>query len=90
MQDEDFESDDEKAARNVRKHDVTFETARLAFEDAGWIDFKDSDPDEDRYKRICMHQGRVYVVVYTERDDRIRIFSARRANKHEQGLYFER
>ncbi len=90
MQDEWFEWDDDKAASNFAKHGVTFEAARSAYEDPNWIDIDDADPDEDRYNRICMHEGRLYVVNYTERDYRVRIISARLANRHDQRLYFDR
>ena len=66
MQDDEFEWDDDKAASNFGKHGVTFETARLAFQDPNWIDVEDANPDEERYNRTCMHDARVYVVVYVE------------------------
>ena len=89
MQDDEFEWDDDKAKSNFRKHEVSFETARLAFDDPNWIDVREPDPDEDRYKRTCMHEGRLYVVLYVERGSRTRIISARRANRHEQDIYFD-
>ena len=88
MRDDEFEWDDRKAARNFRDHGVTFETARLAFNDPDGIDEDDPDPDEKRYNRLCGLGQRVWVVVYTERGNRIRIISARPANKHEQRTYF--
>jgi uncharacterized DUF497 family protein len=88
MRDDEFEWDDKKAARNFRDHAVTFETARLAFNDPDGIDEDDPDLDEKRYNRLCRLGQRVLVVVYTERDNRIRIISARPANKHEQRTYF--
>lgn len=86
-QDDDFEWDEEKAESNVRKHKVSFDTARLAFGDPNWVDYDDPHPDEERYKRICMHNDRIYVVMYAERGTRTRIISARRANRYEQNLY---
>jgi uncharacterized DUF497 family protein len=88
MRDDDFEWDDRKAARNVRDHRDTFETARLAFDDAHSIDYLDPDPDEERFERLCRVDGRVLVVIWTNRGKRIRIISARPANKHEQESYF--
>lgn len=87
MRDEDFEWDDAKAASNLRKHSVSFETARLAFADPAWVDGDDPDLDEERFNRICMHDGRTYMIIYTERGTRTRIISARKANRHEQALY---
>jgi uncharacterized protein len=90
MRDDEFEWDDDKAASNFDKHKVTFEQARAAFDDPDGIDRDDADPHEERLSRLCRDGQRVFVVVWTERDDRIRIISARRANKHEQRTYFER
>ena len=87
MRDDEFEWDDTKAASNFRKHNVSFETARRAFTDSSWVDGEDPDPDEERFNRICMHDGRTYMVTYVERGTRTRIISARRANRHEQDLY---
>jgi len=88
MRDDEFEWDDRKAARNVRDHGITFEEARLAFDDPDSIDRLDADPDEERYKRLCRLDHRVLVVIWTNRGKRVRIISARPANKHEQQSYF--
>lgn len=87
MRDDEFEWDDAKAASNFAKHNVSFGTARLAFADPNWVDGDDPDPDEERFNRICMHDGRTYVVTYVERGARTRIISARKANRYEQALY---
>jgi uncharacterized protein len=89
MEDDNFEWDDEKARRNLAKHDVAFELARLAFGDPNRVEFDDPDPHELRYNRLCMYQGVIYHVTYAETPSRIRIISARKANRHEQRDYFE-
>jgi uncharacterized protein len=88
MRDEKFEWDDRKAARNVRDHGISFEVARLAFDDPNCINQEDPDPDEERFSRLCRLDHRVFVVVWTLRSKRVRIISARPANKHEQEIYF--
>jgi uncharacterized protein len=90
MRDDEFEWDDRKAATNFDKHLVTFEQARAAFCDPDAINEDDPDPDEVRFIRLCRLDQEVFVVVWTERGDRIRIISARLANKHEQRTYFRR
>lgn len=52
MQDDEFEWDDDKAARNFVKHAITFERARAAFDDPEAIDRDDPDPDEERFSRL--------------------------------------
>ena len=89
MRDEDFEWDDENAVSNFAKHCVTFEHARTAFDDPGSVDRDDHDSSEGRYKRLCRLGVEVLVVIWTERGDRVRIISARKATKHEQRSYYQ-
>lgn len=89
MRGDGFEWDDEKAARNLAKHDISFEMARDAFGDTDSRDEDDPDPHEVRTKPLCRSGTRILVVVWTQRDDRVRIISARPATKHEQRTYFE-
>jgi uncharacterized DUF497 family protein len=88
MRDDEFEWDDRKAARNFRDHGVTFEQAKAAFDDPDCINREDPDPDEERFGRLCTLNHRVFVVVWILRGRRVRIISARPANKHEQQIYF--
>lgn len=90
MQDARFEWDDAKAHANLKKHDVSFEVARRVFDDPTSIDKIDDREDysEDRFIVIGMADGQLLTVTYTERDDRIRIISARKATRNEQDDYF--
>ena len=86
-----FEWDEEKNRINKRKHHVSFETAEKVFSDEHrieWFDEKHSD-EEDRYITLGM-VNEVLHVVYTERDIAIRLISARRANKEERRIYYDR
>ena len=87
MKDGRFEWDDAKAATNARKHGVTFEEAREAFDDPDAIEQADPDPDEDRWRLIGRARSGVIVVIYVERGFRNRIVSARKATKHEKAHY---
>ena len=50
----------------------------------------DDDPNEERYATIGMDAlGRLLVVIYTMRGERIRIISARRATRNERAEYEE-
>lgn len=90
MQDEHFEWDDDKAAQNVRDHGVTFEKAVKALADPfaiEWID--DSEAyGEERCNLLGMCEGAILQVTYTERGERIRVISARRAERYEQDDYY--
>jgi uncharacterized protein len=91
MQDDEFEWDDAKATSNAARHGVTFEYARLVFADpfgVGMVDDRE-DYGEERLIMLGNVAGTVLFVAYTERDDRIRIISARRATRYEQEDYYE-
>lgn len=91
MRDEEFEWDDDKAASNAKKHGVTFEQARSVFRDPFAVELLDDRQAyfEERYILIGMSTANVLVVVYTERNDRNRIISARRAQPNERRFYHE-
>lgn len=85
-----FEWDEEKAAKNLKKHKVSFEDAVYVFQDDNRIEFFDSEhsEQEDRYVAIGM-VGSVLFVVFTERRDVTRIISARKANFIERSYYYD-
>jgi uncharacterized protein len=85
-----FEWDEVKAAGNVRKHRVSFEEAASAFSDALAYTFDDPDHSvgEQRLLTFGLSRfGHLLAVVHTERGQAIRIISARRATRHERGIY---
>ncbi len=73
-----FEWDEAKGRRNVRKHGLDFETARQAFGDPCRMIISDSkhSRDEARWHCLGMVQGRVLTVRFTLRGDKIRIIGA--------------
>jgi uncharacterized DUF497 family protein len=85
-----FEWEAEKAARNWRSHGVAFDHATKAFGDRfaiEWIDDREAY-GEERVNLLGMCEGVILHVTYTERGDRIRIISARRATRREQDHYY--
>jgi hypothetical protein len=87
-----FEWDPRKAAANVRKHGVTFEEATDVWSDAFALDTPDIDHsvNDERYVAVGLSQrSRVPVVWYADRGDRIRLISARFANRSERRRYEE-
>lgn len=88
-----FEWDDKKEEANIRKHGIDFSTAALVFNDENRLDLYDEihSESEDRYITIGMVGGIAYVVfvVYTEREDIIRLISARKATRLERSLYYD-
>jgi uncharacterized DUF497 family protein len=87
-----FEWDDEKALANQRKHNVSFEEAMTIFEDALSVTQRDlvSSDFEERFTTIGLSLiSRVLLVVHTDRGERIRIISARKATPSERIAYEE-
>jgi hypothetical protein len=85
-----FEWDSKKAQSNKRKHGITFEEASTIFGDPLSITIPDPAHSigEDRFITIgTSANGKLIVVVHTERDDVIRIISARKATSIETRQY---
>ena len=81
-----------KAEANLQAHGVSFELAKTVFKDPFAIERVDDREDygEERFVIIGMAEGHVLLfVAYTEREERIRIISARRTTQREQDDYFK-
>jgi len=75
----------------LEAHGVSFDLATTVFRDPFAVERLDDREDygEQRFVLIGMAEGHVVLfVAYTEREERIRIVSARRATQHEQDDYF--
>jgi uncharacterized protein len=87
-----FEWDLRKARSNLAKHGVAFEQASTIFGDSLSLTIPDSEHSrmERRYATMGRaFNGKLLVVVHTDRDDNIRIISARRASRRERKFYEE-
>ena len=87
-----FEWNAVKAAANLRKHSVSFDEAASVFFDP--LSATGGDPDhsldEKRFVTFGMSSsGRLLVVAHAERDDAIRIITARSTTGAERKLYEE-
>ena len=80
--------DSRKAAANLKKHGVDFADAATVLHDEQAITIRDDQGSEERYVTIGMDAlACVLVVVYTWRDDRPRLISARQAKRQERQEY---
>jgi uncharacterized DUF497 family protein len=87
-----FEWNAEKARSNLRKHKVSFVEAATALKDP--MAATGLDPDhsvgEERFITFGVSErGRLLVVAHTEKNDTLRIISARVASKKERKIYEE-
>jgi uncharacterized protein len=84
-----FEFDPDKARTNLRKHGVSFAHAEQALRDEMALTVEDPDAlGEQRFVTLGMDAlGRVLVVVHTQREERTRLISARKASRGESEQY---
>jgi uncharacterized DUF497 family protein len=84
-----IEFDPNKASSNLIKHGISFEESSTALLDPLALVREDPDAEgENRWVLIGMsNQARLLTVVYTLRNERIRLISARKATKKEAKNY---
>ena len=87
-----FEWDQTKADSNIKKHGISFEEAQSVFDDihARLITDPESSYGEERFIILGQNAELKVLVIchcYREANDRIRIISARKADKHERKQY---
>lgn len=90
MENPEFEWDEDKAKKNLKKHGVGFEEAATIFNDPRIATIFDPDhsDEEDRFVSLGMSLiQRLLSVVHTEREKRTRLISARKATKTESKTY---
>jgi len=87
-----FAWDEVKNRRNLGKHKISFETAKLVFDDVLALNLQDRVVEgEERWQILGMIKGVVVVVAYTYREEGedlvTRIISARKATSAERRAY---
>ncbi len=90
-----FEWDENKNQSNITKHGIDFKQAKRVFEDPYLLTYEDTRFSYGEIREIYIGQLRlttqtkdiIILVVHTERDRKIRIILARRANKKERRVY---
>ena len=83
------EWDDDKNITNQKKHGISFYTAALVFADENRIEYYDElhSIEEDRYVVIgCVRD--IIFVIYTMREESVRLISARIATPTERKVYY--
>ena len=85
-----FEWDPNKADRNLKLHQVSFNEAATVFSDPLSITVTDPDHSIEEERSITVgwsDRFRLLLVAHTERGDRIRVISARELNRSEREAY---
>lgn len=83
--------DPKKKALNLKKHGLDFEDAKSVIESLHTVTFEDRrfDYGEIRFLTLGLLHGAVVIIATAETDKTIRIISMRKADKHEQKIYYE-
>ncbi len=87
-----FSWDAAKARANVAKHGVSFEEAVTVFADPLSVTIPDPRHSLGETRLVefgLSHRGRVLAVMHVEREDTIRLISAREATRSERNTYEE-
>lgn len=85
-----FEWDEAKRLANLDKHGIDFIDVSDVFDgDIVTVEDERYSYGERRFVTFGLLQGRVIAVVHTDRDESVRIISARKATKNEQRTYFQ-
>jgi uncharacterized DUF497 family protein len=83
-----FQWDAGKNALNFKKHGIDFDEAVEVFYQPHCILRSDRNTEE-RWIAVGETDNRLITVVFTWRDDEVRIISARRARKNEERAYYK-
>ena len=84
-----FEFDPAKSTANREKHGIDCEEAQAVWADIRRLEIPARTFGEARWALIGRIGSRHWTVIFTRRDDRLRLISARRARNEEVALYEE-
>jgi uncharacterized protein len=80
--------DERKRASNLKKHGVDFAIVQhFDFETAFVLRDDRKNYGEERYRAYGAIKGRLYALVFTRRDDQVRVISLRKSNAREIRTY---
>jgi uncharacterized DUF497 family protein len=82
-----FEFDPKKSEANLEKHEIDFDSAKAIWLDINAVEIPAKSETEIRKMLIAEYDGKVWSAIFTERDNKVRIISVRRARKNEEDLY---
>ena len=82
-----YEFDEAKSAANRAKHGLDFSEAQKLWQDVDAVELPAHSEAEPRKMLVARLKGKVWSAIFTEREDRIRIISVRRARTSEEAIY---
>jgi uncharacterized DUF497 family protein len=85
-----FEFDPKKSEANLEKHGIDFDKAKALWLDVFALERPARSENEVRIMLIAVHDEKLWAAIFTERENKIRIISVRRAHNNEEALYEKR
>ena len=82
-----FDWDAQKSGSNKTKHGLDFDEASLAWDDENMVVVQSKYIGERRFLALGRIYNKIWAVVFTMRNDKIRIISARHAREEESDYY---
>jgi uncharacterized DUF497 family protein len=82
-----FEWDEDKRLSNIEKHGFDFRDVEVLFDGRPLYTRDSPRGDENRHMTTAEFAGRLMTVIWTERGEKIRIISVRRARDAEERNY---
>ena len=85
-----FEWDEKKNAANIKKHRISFEEAAMVFSDPLRYETYDKIHSliEKRWRTVGLAGLKMIRIIFTERKDKIRIITAKKADKNDEEEYY--
>lgn len=84
----DFEFDPEKSAKNKAKHGIDFVGVQELWKDVTALEVPARSETEPRNALIATYSDKLWTVIFTNREKKIRIISCRRARDGEKRAYY--
>ena len=82
-----YQFDAAKSAANRVKHGLDFSEAQKLWQDADAVELPARSDREERKMLIAKSGGKIWSAIFTERENKIRIISVRRARTNAEALY---
>ncbi|MEI7807878.1 MAG: BrnT family toxin [Verrucomicrobiota bacterium] len=82
-----FEFDETKSAANKAKHGLDFSEAQKLWQDVDAVEIPAKSDIEQRKMLVARIERKIWAAVFTERENKVRIISVRRARTSEEAIY---
>ena len=82
-----YEFDEAKNAANKAKHGLDFSEAQRLWQDVDAVEIPAKSAVEQRKMLLARIKGKIWSAIFTERENKVRIISVRRARTNEEAIY---